>query len=98
MPSIPFIKSYDIAAFAFQAGLYCPGCIQVVLPEDPRYDGWAVAQPTMMTAEDNLNEVATAFGINRQDESTFDSDDFPKVVFAGQLEGDEYCGRCGGEL
>jgi hypothetical protein len=46
-----------------------------------------------------LNRIARDwFGIDREDERTFDSDTFPKVVFADQIEGGEYCGGCGTEL
>ncbi len=32
------------------------------------------------------------------DETTFDSGDFPKVIFSSQLEDTEHCGACGWEL
>lgn len=92
-----FVKSYAIVAYQFQASLYCPGCIGDVLASDARYDGWKLAAGVRMDAESDLNEIAHAFGINRQDETSFDSSDFPKVVFADQVDG-ETCEACGGEL
>lgn len=93
-------KSYEIAAYAYGAELLCPGCTIEALPtgEGERFDGWALAEGVRMSAEDNLSELALAFGIDRDDESTFDSDDFPKVVFLDSLEAGETCSHCGGEL
>ena len=93
-----FVKSFAIEAYDFRADRFCGGCIQVVLPEDERYDGWALTAPITMAAEDNLDEMARAFGIDREDESSFDSADFPKVVFADEIEDGDRCGRCGGDL
>lgn len=56
-------------------------------------DGWTL-MGVVMSTEDNLAEIAHAFGIDRMNESSFDSGDFPKVIFASQVEDDEYCGKC----
>ncbi len=90
----------DIVAYDFKADRYCPECINEAVENDTRFDGWQLSpvqglRPVMPT-EDNLNEIATAFGIDRMDETTFDSDDFPKVVFRDNLQGhQERCGACG---
>jgi hypothetical protein len=93
-------KSYDVAAYNYKAETLCPDCTVAKLPtgEGEEFDGWAVAPGVRMSAEDNLSELALAFGINRNDEHTFDSDEFPKVVFVDQLEAGETCGNCGQEL
>lgn len=87
------MRSTDIVAYTFNADVYCPACIGDTVADDARYDGWRVAHPAVMSAEDNLNEIAAAFQIDRDNEHSFHSDDFPKVVFAG----DEpiSCGQCG---
>lgn len=36
-----------------------------------------------MSPEDALDQLASAYGIERDDEYSFDSDNFPKVIFAG---------------
>lgn len=93
-------KAWGIAGYTFRADVYCPDCIIEALPtgEGEAYDGWALAPGAgPMSTEDNLNEIALAFGIDRQDERTFDSSDFPKVIFHSQVEGD-VCGHCGREL
>jgi hypothetical protein len=91
---------YDIMGYAYRTDLYCPGCIVDQLPTGPgeAFDGWALVPPATMSTEANLDEIAAAFGIDRYDERTYDSGDFPKVVFRDQLENDERCGNCGGEL
>lgn len=88
------------AAYVFQADLYCPGCIVGRLPTGPgeAFDGWALGAGVVMPVEANLNEIAVAFGIDRDDESTFDSDEFPKVTFGHELESRDRCGGCGRRL
>lgn len=91
----------DICAYTFNADTYCPDCIVTVLPtgHGQAYDGWALAPGAdPMSTEDNLTEIALAFGINRDDEHTFDSDDFPKIVFCSDIQELSHCGRCGEAL
>jgi hypothetical protein len=91
----------DIVAYTFNAETLCPRCVIDKLPtgEGQAFDGWALAPGAApMSTEDNLNEIAMAFGIDRQDEYTFDSDDFPKVVFASQVLDGETCDGCHEEL
>jgi len=94
----PAMHATDVVAYTYRADIYCPECILGQLPTGPgeTFDGWADC--TDMAPEDNLSELAAAFGIDRMDEYTFDSGDFPKVVFASQVEADEFCGDCGREL
>ena len=86
----------NIAAYTYQADLYCPTCI---VPE-------LGIELGAIPAETFLNVAATARGIDREAEETFDSGDFPKVAFADQLRlypeypnysegGDETADRCG---
>ena len=92
----------EIAAYTFMADLYCSQCINVVVENDIRFDGWQLSPAQglrpIMNTEANLEEIALAFGIDRQDETTFDSDEFPKVVFAYMLTEDDCCGECGENL
>lgn len=94
------MKLSDIAGYTFNADTYCPGCILDQLPtsEGGRFDGWAdlSGQPV----ETSLSELAAAFSIDRDDECSFDSDEFPKVCLGQSLsdEGDDRCGSCGTEL
>lgn len=90
------MKAWEIVGYAFRADTYCPSDIVGALPtgEGEPFDGWALAPGVHMTTEDNLDEIAFAFGIDRQDEHSFDSWDFPKVIFASSVEDDEYCAVC----
>jgi hypothetical protein len=86
----------DIVAYGYNADIYCPRCIIAALPtaEGGAFDGWALAPGVRMSTEDNLDKLADAFGIDREDERSFDSGEFPKVVFRDIVGTDVYCGRC----
>lgn len=91
----------DIVGYTFRADIFCPRCIIDQLPtgEGEAFDGWKLAEGAApMSTEDNLDEIAAAFVINRMDERTYDSGDFPKVIFASMIERDERCGVCGESL
>lgn len=92
--------SWDIVGYQYRADFYCPACIIDQLPtgEDEAFDGWALAPGVRMTTEANLDEIAQAFGIDRGNEASFDSGDFPKVVFLDMAEHDDRCAACGREL
>lgn len=95
------MSSTDIVAYTYRADTYCPNCIISVLPTGPdeMFDGWAIADGAdYISTEDNLTEIAAAFQIDRFNESSFDSGDFPKVVFESQVEYAEWCGKCGAEI
>lgn len=89
-----------IVGYAFQAEILCPGCTIKALPtgEGQSFDGWEDMSTPPMSAEANLSEIAAVFGIDREDEATFDSGYFPKVVFSDQAEEGEECGHCGEAL
>lgn len=89
--------SSDIVGYTFRADNYCPEHIEDVLTATEEYDGWKLAESVTMATEDNLNEIAAHFGINRQDESSFGSDEFPKVIYRDQADGDS-CAVCGERL
>ena len=93
-------KAWDVAGYTYRAANYCPSCIVAQLPTGPgeAFDGWALAPGVQMSTEENLTEIAFAFGIDRMDGRTFDSWDFPKVLFSFQVEDAEYCDSCGEEL
>lgn len=92
-------KSFDVAGYTYKAATYCPACMIAALPtgEGQKFDGWKIDPSLYVSPEDNLTELAAAFGIDRMDERSFDSDDFPKVIFVDQTE-DYPCDICGGEL
>lgn len=78
----------DIEAYMYQADLWCPTCIvETLTGESPLYG---------MT-EKILDLLAMRCGINRADEGSFDSDDFPKVLLGQSLNDErrDHCGGCG---
>ena len=88
----------DVVGYVYRADFYCPAHIVGRLPTGPSedFDGWALAHGVLMSAEANLDEIAAAFGIDREVEESFDSDYFPKVVFRDITSsiGEDRC-RCG---
>jgi hypothetical protein len=86
-----------IAGYTFQADIVCPACIVDFYPDARTkaviHDGAA----SSWDAEAVLDTAAVAAGINRGDEYSFDSGDFPKVIFAHDTT-DETCGECGEAL
>lgn len=90
------MRSDTVVAYTFRADIYCPTCIVVVMIADG-------ADPEMgeSGSELALDVWAANENLDRYDERTFDSGDFPKVVFADQVNdnldemGPEHCGNCG---
>jgi hypothetical protein len=81
-------KSFDIAGYMFQADIVCPDCVVGA------YNG----NSNDYDAETMLGILAGNLGIERYDESSFDSDEFPKVVFVDNITEGDVCGECGEEL
>lgn len=79
------MKAWTVVGYTYAADIYCTECVLKVYTGDE--NEWA------LDTEDRLDQYAETLGIDRQDEWTFDSGDFPKVVFADQDEGD-HCGLC----
>lgn len=92
------MASIDIAGYTYQADIYGRCCIVSAVTSSPAYDGWALGEGIVMPVEQNLDEIAAHFQIDRQDEHTFDSGDFPKVVFEDMLSGSERCATCHEDL
>jgi len=84
-----------IVGYAYKADIFCPDHIIQQLPtgEGEAFDGWGLVGGVVMTPEANLNEIAGVFGIIREEESSFDSGYFPKVIYESQLDRDSLFGR-----
>jgi len=86
------MNSYDVVGYDFNADTYCIICIIDEL--HARYPKVLDAvEGTWFDIEGFLRRCALTLDIDLHDERTYDSGDFPKVVFADQAE-DEHCGRC----
>jgi len=85
---------YRVVGYTYQAENLCATC----LIETMLANGEASPAARDMNTETALDQIAGANAIDRMDEYTFDSDDFPKVIFADSVEDDETCGVCGDAL
>ena len=83
------LKAWTIVGYTYNAETYCENGIILAMGEYQRSDE---------SAEHALDRIAMRRGIDRMDERSFDSDDFPKVIFASQVESPEICGSCGSDL
>lgn len=88
------MKAWTIVGYTYQAEILCPSCAQRLArrsnPDPAPVESWL--------AETELNDWAREVKIDRDDEESYDSDEFPKVVFASSVLDDETCGECGEDL
>lgn len=76
----------DVVGYTYKADIYCPACIIRVANYGLPCNN--------ANAERVLDVLAEGKRINRGDETTFDSDDFPKVIFRNQVENYDTCESC----
>lgn len=81
----------DIVAYTYSADMYCPPCVIEVMVAERE----AAPAARFMSVEEALDQIASANAIDREDEASYDSGEFPKVVFRDQLEVGDNCGACG---
>ena len=79
-----------IAGYIYWADIYCPECIIEIMIA--RGDASPAARD--MPPETVLDQCAGAMGIDRYDEATYDTDEFPKVAFVFHIVDGDTCGRC----
>lgn len=85
------MNAAEIAGYTFDAELFHPNCLISVLVLNRELSPAALD----MGNERALDQHAAANGIDRADESSFDSSEFPKVVFVDQVDADEdICAHC----
>lgn len=84
----------DIVAYAYAADIYCPDCTRHMAEGAISALVGRVVYPSWPT-EGTLDVWAAAAMVNRHEEETFDSGDFPKVVFASdEWNESSVCGSC----
>jgi hypothetical protein len=84
----------EIAAYVYRADLRCPACtIEAMIAHR---DASPAARD--MPVEDVLDQCAAAMTIDRNDETSYDSSEFPKVVLRIELADDDHCGTCHNQL
>ena len=83
------MRSDTIVGYTFAAAQFCPEHIVAQLttnPGDTGHAGAAIGNP-----EAHLDLLARLAGVNRHDEDTFDTGEFPKVIFYDQTTPDDTC-------
>ncbi|KLI09380.1 MULTISPECIES: hypothetical protein [Mycobacteriaceae] len=84
------MASTDIVGYTFQAENLCPTCMRDKVITWGRFDPESTA-----STESLLADLAKVVGVDHMNERTYDSGDFPKVVFDSQVEdSEERCGGC----
>ena len=86
----PYRRSDEVAAYAYRGEIHCPACVI----EAMIVAGYASPAARDMPAEDVLDQCAEAAAIDRADETSFDSAEFPKFVFLDQVRNADACGHC----
>lgn len=86
------LKTFDeITGYVYKAETFCPRCLKRHLYHSGKIDKTMKSQ----TVEDMLDLLAMELKVNRFDEWSFNSDDFPKVIFASDAELVlDFCTRC----
>lgn len=96
------MKAWTIIGYAFNADIYCDGiCILRALDEitQEQYDGaGSLIDATLpfesaVSVEEALTVIAKRRSIDKDNERSYDSGDFPKVIFASE-EFPDYCPTC----
>jgi hypothetical protein len=86
---------YDIVGYTYQAGIYCPAHILGHVLNNGTYNLEAIS-----AVETMLDDIAAERKIDRGNESSYDSGDFPKVIFRDSVhnsctpENDYLPGQC----
>lgn len=86
----------SVAGYSYKADNYCVHCVIKEVCKD-----YGLNEPEdCMSYEDELSILASQIksGIDRYDEATYDSGEFPKVIFTHQIEDTEHCCKCHDEL
>lgn len=86
----------DIVGYTFNAETLCPSCMR----RKAAFENEANGDNAEFTPLDTLlTRWAARQGIvDMEDEHSFDSDDFPKVIFASSVEDRERCDGCNERL
>lgn len=89
------MNASTIVGYTYRAENYCPDHIVAQLTANPGNSGHATARiggGEIENVDAHLDLLARVAGINRKDEDTFDSGDFPKIIYVDQLDEAEACG------
>ncbi|GGS25828.1 hypothetical protein Snoj_04320 [Streptomyces nojiriensis] len=79
----------DIVAYYYGEKTVCPDCAK-----DLAAPYYLIDSPESFTTEQVLDEAAKTAGINRNDEDSYTSYEFPKILYAEDLVDGETCFVC----
>lgn len=85
----------DIVGYTYRENLYCPGCITHQMRLSAHSHPLVGMGLGQRDPERWLDEAARRLQIDQSDETTFDSGEFPKVVFRSMLNQSDECLECG---
>jgi hypothetical protein len=95
----------DIVGYTFNAEILCPACTLNAVSENSTTATKFKESPMnwsnhgfVESVESWLRTKALERGIDYDDESSYDSGDFPKVILRFTVEDDERCGHCNEHL
>lgn len=81
---IMYSNDFDVVGYSYNAEIICSECAYELGKRQALAAGSSYSWGDGGTAEDALNGWANVIGLDRVDESSFDSDDFPKVILRNQ--------------
>jgi hypothetical protein len=86
------MKTFDkITGYVYAADSFCDKCLKRYMFANKQIDEELKAQ----RIEDILDIVSKEWGVDRTNEWSYNSDDFPKVIFASDAEFmEDMCSRC----
>lgn len=85
-------QDYEVCGYSYKAAEYCPAHAVEAFLIHEGLEGHGLSY----IPEEALDLMARFRGINREDEYSFDSDDFPKAIFGYQAEdAGSHCETCG---
>lgn len=93
------MQPFDIVGYVYKADVYCTGCIVKEVAKDYSIvlDGSEKDYPETYSTQPDFDRalnclfMLTALGGDYDNEYSYDSDDFPKVIFNDQDEDNNCC-------
>jgi len=106
------MRNFHIAAYTYRAEEVCPECISKWASGKLREQGFTEIEIKQFATEHSvvdvgirafrsenlLRNLAEILDIDLEDYYSFDSDNFPKIIFYDQIEEVSYCPKCKSRL
>lgn len=86
------MNATDIVGYTFNAANYCPACMRRIAANEAEANG---KNSEFVPLDTLLDYWAEREWWNREDETSYDSNDFPKVIFFSDCDPSETCEKCG---